>query len=175
MKTFLKDYVIPFMIAIVTVFIVFTYISQPFRVDGNSMHPTLKDNQRIIVNKIGYHDDNIKKGDIVVFHLDEHKDLVKRIIAKGGDSVEVKEGTLYINDKEVPEPYLTEGEKLYINEVFNMDYPKVTVPEDYVFVMGDNRPRSSDSRTFGFIHETSIVGRVSLVMWPLDEISVIKE
>ncbi len=135
-----------------------------FRVTGilqKSMEPTLYAGDRVIVNCLAYNFGEPQRGDIVVLRdpEDDKKDIIKRIIAVGGDTLEATDGVLYINDEVVDEPYV-------VNEDVMRGVPEITVPEGYVFVMGDNRPNSKDSRAFGAVAEEAIIGKVVCIMWP---------
>jgi len=135
-------------------------------VDGSSMDPTLKDEQRLLVNKLAYLFGEPQRGDIIVFPPPEQysyeNDFIKRIIGLPGDSVEVKEdGTVYINDQPLSEPYV----------VYPYAFPtaKVYVPEGQYYVMGDNRVVSLDSRYGFFVAREDIVGKAWVSVWPLGE------
>jgi signal peptidase I len=136
-----------------------------FRITGilqTSMLPTIDPGDRIIVNCLTYQYREPRPGEIVVVHdpLDDKKDIIKRVIALGGDVIEVDSGVLYVNGKVVDEPYV-------INKDVVKGQARFTVPDDYVYVMGDNRPVSGDSRDFGPVAESEIIGKVICVMWPI--------
>lgn len=140
----------------------------PIVVDGESMLPTLHDKERLIVNKAVYLWGEPKRGDIIVFHATHDKDWIKRVIGESGDVVEVKNGVLYINGEQIEEPYLDPSAGFMMH-----DFREV-VPEGELFVMGDNRPNSRDSRNIGTIPISSVVGRAELVFWPLQDIRLVK-
>jgi signal peptidase I len=156
--------------AIVVALLVKTFLVQAFRIPSESMDPTLIKGDRVLVNKLSYRLHDVNRGDVVVFERpdslpggpDDPKDLIKRVIGLPGDTVYARDGTVYVNDRPLEEPYLPDG-----TATVNMDQP-ITVPEGDVWVMGDNRGNSQDSRVFGAIPETSIVGRAFLLMWPLN-------
>lgn len=156
-------------IALILVIVVRTFFISSYVVDGPSMLPTLENGDKLIVNKIGYKVGDFKRFDVIVFHANEHEDYVKRIIGLPGDTVECQRDQLYINGDLIEEPYL-EDEKSLGKQVTG-DF-KVTVPEGKLFVLGDNREDSKDSRYFGFIDSEQVVGKVSLRYWPLNEIKV---
>lgn len=135
----------------------------PIVVDGESMKPTLEDGERLIVNKVVYLLGEPERGDIIVFQAAPGKDWIKRVIGKPGDLIEVQDGKLYINGELYPEPYLDQ------NSDYRMENIKVKVPENELFVMGDNRPNSRDSRSIGTIPIDSVVGRAEFVFWPIKE------
>ncbi len=136
-----------------------------FRITGilqTSMLPTIDPGDRIIVNCLTYEFREPKPGEIVVIHdpLDDKKDIIKRVIAVGGDTIEVAEGVLYVNGSTVDEPYV-------VNKDVIKGQGRFTIPEGYIYVMGDNRPVSGDSRDFGPVARDQIIGKVICVMWPI--------
>jgi signal peptidase I len=149
-------------------------------VNGLSMMPTLHDHDRMIVNKLSYKIGEPKRFDIIVFHAEEDKDYIKRVIGLPGDRIEYKNDTLYVNGKAYKEPYLDDYKKQVIDgpltEPFTLEEitGKETVPEGYLFVMGDNRRYSKDSRHIGFIPMDKVVGKTNIVYWPLTDIRVVQ-
>jgi len=126
------------------------------------MQPTLLERDRILLNRLSYHFRDPKNGDIVVFHspLSKGEDLVKRVVAVGGDRVEIKDGSLYVNGEQRIEPYLKDQD-------FGGELAETLIPEGKVFVLGDNRNNSGDSRYFGPIDNESIIGCAFCVYWPI--------
>jgi signal peptidase I len=171
-----KALVIAFGLALLIRYLLFT----PIVVDGESMMPTLENGDRMIVNKIGYEIGEIERFDIVVFHADENKDYIKRVIGLPGDSIVYKNDQLLINGEVFAEPYLDKYKAKItsgtLTENFTLeDYTQMAViPEGYVFVMGDNRRNSSDSREFGLISISEIIGNTNVVFWPPNEMGVIE-
>ena len=173
-----KALLIAFGLAAIIRFFLFT----PIVVDGDSMMPTLKNGDRMVVNKIGYMVGEPDRFDIVVFHAPEQKNYIKRVIGLPGDHVAYKNDQLYINGKEVAEPYLeqykseiTEGtltDDFTLEEIPGVEVDKI--PEGYVFVMGDNRRYSKDSRHIGLVAIDEIIGDTNVVFWPLNEIGLVK-
>ncbi|MEI4828527.1 signal peptidase I [Bacillus sp. FJAT-53711] len=163
-------------LALIIAFVCRTFLFTPSLVQGESMMPTLKDNERMVVNKIGYSLQGLDRFTIIVFHGNEGHDLVKRVIGLPGDTIEYKNDVLYVNGKAVAEPYLDEYKKQLSGGQLTPDFTleeitgKKTVPEGYVFVLGDNRQVSKDSRAFGFVSEKQIVGKGSMVFWPLQHV-----
>lgn len=131
--------------------------------EGESMAPTLKNNDRFLVDKTYYDSHPIQRGDIVVIQLENDRQYVKRVIALPGETLEYKGDVLYINNEAVDEPYLTsaknEGQKENLN--LTEDFGPITIPEDTLFVLGDNRLNSLDSRMIGPIPIDQIVGKVT--------------
>jgi len=172
-----KALVIAFVIAVLIRYILFT----PIVVDGDSMMPTLNDGDRMIVNKIGYKLGEPDRFDIVVFHAPEGKDYIKRVIGLPGDTIEYKDDQLYINGKAYDEPYLdeykseiTEGTLTQDFTLQEIDPTLEVIPEGYVFVMGDNRRYSKDSRHIGIVNEDELIGDTSLIFWPISDMKIVE-
>ncbi|GIN87772.1 signal peptidase I [Heyndrickxia sporothermodurans] len=166
-------------IAIILVFIIRTFFFTPIVVDGASMEPTLQDQDRMIVTKIG----EPKRFDIVVFHATKNKDYIKRVIGLPGDRIEYKDDTLYINGKPYDELYLDKYKKELeddgpLTNSFTLKETPVgsdVVPEGHLFVMGDNRRHSTDSRNIGAIPMEKVVGTTKIVYYPIKEIKIISK
>ncbi len=141
------------------------FLAQATRVEGYSMEPTLYGHQRLIIEKVSYRFHGPQRGDIVVIRVPGFNELlIKRVIGLPGDTLEVKNGIVYINGEPLDEPY--------INGPARGNYPAITVPEGYIFVMGDNRNNSNDSRSFGPVAIDNIVGHAWMRYWPLPEFSL---
>ncbi|PEJ60758.1 MULTISPECIES: signal peptidase I [unclassified Bacillus (in: firmicutes)] len=164
-------------IGIAIAFIVRTFLFSTYVVDGESMMPTLKNGNLLVINKFGYELSDIKRFDVIVFHANKQEDYVKRVIGLPGDSIEYKDDQLYINDKKWSEPFLNDYKSTLKGTPFTGDFNlneitgKAKVPSGYVFVEGDNRPKSYDSRLFGFVKIDKIVGKVDLLYWPLSNLN----
>ncbi|QEK11791.1 signal peptidase I [Crassaminicella thermophila] len=141
-------------------------------VQGMSMQPTLHNNDKLFINKIIYLFTKPKYGDIIIFHppIEERKNelFIKRVIAVEGDVFLIKEGRLYINGKEINESYICNEE--YKERLYQVTSGKV--PKGMVFVMGDNRNDSNDSRCFGFVPTNNIEGKADIRILPIDSIQV---
>ncbi|WP_261806441.1 signal peptidase I [Lapidilactobacillus luobeiensis] len=155
--------------------LVFTYVLAKDVVSGPSMQPTFYDGDRLITSRIS----KIKRGDVVVLEApDEPGSLyIKRVIGLPGDTVSAKSGHVYVNGKQLSEPYLKEydpGNGFSFQEDFTLQQKlgRKTVPADSYFVMGDNRPISKDSRKIGFIKKSAINGIVKLRYWPLSRLKI---
>ncbi|WP_336885154.1 signal peptidase I [Caldalkalibacillus salinus] len=148
------------------------FLFAPIVVDGTSMLPTLEDGEKILVNKVMYHLDEPQRGDILVFHAEHGKDWIKRVIGEPGDTVEVRDDQLYINGEPIEERYL-EDKLLQTSGILTHDF-QTTVPEGHIFVMGDNRQNSRDSRSIGAIPIDDVVGRADVVFWPFDAIRLVQ-
>jgi len=165
--------------ALVVALVVKTFLFQAFFIPSASMEPTLEEGDRVLVNKLSYDVHDIRRGDVVVFELPEDKvgadgikDLIKRVIGLPGDVIETRDGVVYVNDRRLDEPYLPEG--TLTGDPGNGNNPAIdrqTVPEGTVFVMGDNRANSHDSRYAdrGPIPIDSVVGRAFVLVWPPGE------
>lgn len=139
------------------------FVLQPYTISSNSMEPTLEQGDHILVNRLAYQFGSPTRGDIVVFAYpkDTSRTFVKRVIAIEGETVELKGNQVYVNGVLVQEPYLKEG-----------DYPPFepeTIPANNVFVLGDNRKESGDSREWGLLPQGYIIGKGSLVYSPLQK------
>ena len=148
------------------------FLIQAFWIPSPSMEPTLDVGDRVLVNKLSYDFHDVHRGDVVVFERPpgastgengEIKDLIKRVIAIGGDTIEAKDGEVYVNGERIDEDYLEPGTP-------TENLPLETIPEGHVFVMGDNRINSEDSRVFGPIDEDVIVGRAFIRVLPITDI-----
>ena len=156
------------------------FLFTPIVVDGESMMPTLEDGDKMIVNKIGYTIGEPERFDIVVFHAPEQKDYIKRVIGLPGDHIEYRDDQLFINGEAYDEPYLDEYKEAVTDGTLTEDFTledkiqRETVPEGHVFVMGDNRRFSKDSRHIGVIPFDEIIGSTSLIFWPMEDIGFVK-
>ncbi|HLR62895.1 MAG TPA: signal peptidase I [Lentibacillus sp.] len=147
-------------------------------VNGESMEPTLYDGNLLMVNKVVYNLTDIERFDIVVFHADEQDDYVKRVVGLPGDEIVYKDDKLYINGEYIEEPFLKRFRKMSDKEPYTKDFTlegvtgKTEVPEGKLFVMGDNRGESLDSREIGFVNAETIVGKVDVKYWPFSEMQL---
>lgn len=175
------EWVKAFGIAIVIAIVIRSFIFTNYVVEGESMMPTLQNGNRLIVNKIEYDVSKPQRFDIVIFHATPTEDYVKRVIGLPGDTIQYKNDVLYVNGQPKKEPYLNKyksqlpkGELLTPNFTLKKITGKTKVPPGDIFVMGDNRRHSTDSRVFGFVKESKIVGKVNLRYWPFSEFNLIK-
>lgn len=139
------------------------------------MEPTFDTGDYILTSKITYKFDKPERGDIIVFKSPRNPDIdyIKRIVGISGDTIMVRNGQVYINDLLINEAYLG-GETNVFEGGFLKEEAEVTVPEDHFFVMGDNRPRSSDSREFGFVPENDVIGKVFFRYYPISKWGLVK-
>lgn len=150
-----------------------TLFIKPTIVNGESMYPTLNNNEYLILNKLSYIKQAPKRGDILVFKTDlidnktnKKKDLVKRVIALPGEHIVIKDGEVFIDGKKLNEDYL-HG----VNTDGNID---MIVPQNHIFTMGDNRPKSGDSREIGAINIDDVIGKVDIILYPFNKIGTVK-
>ena len=159
-----KKEIIIYVSIFLLIIIIRTFIVTPIRVNGDSMNPTLKDGEIMILNKIGYSINGVERFDIVVVDYNGDK-LIKRVIGLPGESFKYENNILYINGQEVEEPYLNESTEDF--NITSFGYSKI--PRDCYFVLGDNRDDSKDSRIIGCVSEKQIKGKTSLVLLPFSD------
>ncbi|MEG1584587.1 MAG: signal peptidase I, partial [Anaerovorax sp.] len=155
---------------------VITTFIKPTLVKGYSMYPTIEPDNYLIVNRLPYIIGEPARGDILVFKANIHsatgeeKDLIKRVVGIAGDEIEIINGAVYRNDKRLKEGYL-------IPETFSGHMEKIKVQEGYLFVMGDNRPDSLDSRdpAIGMVQVSDVLGRADLRLYPLNEMGILNK
>ncbi|HKF90466.1 MAG TPA: signal peptidase I [Acidimicrobiia bacterium] len=170
--------------ALLIAIVIKTFLFQAFYIPSESMKPTLNVGDRVLVNKVSYRLHDVNRGDIVVFETPPRakdadgaiKDLVKRVVALPGESFSTHDGSVYINGRPLREPYLQKGVETCAPNTGPTcsngegDIPATKIPADDVLVLGDNRGASKDSRFFGPIKESSIVGRVFVRIWPINDL-----
>lgn len=158
LRRFFLDIVETLVLAVI-LFVGINAVSARVRVDGFSMRPTLEDSEFVLVSKLSYMFGDFQRGDIIVFHfpLDPGEELVKRIIGLPGDNVVVQDQKVYVNGQLLNEPYI------YQLPLYNGSW---TVPDGYLFVLGDNRNNSNDSKDWGMLPQVNVVGKAVLIYWP---------
>lgn len=159
-----KKEIIIYVSIFLLIIIIRTFIVTPIRVNGDSMNPTLKDGEIMILNKIGYSINGVERFDIVVVDYNGDK-LIKRVIGLPGETLKYENNVLYINGQEIEEPYLNESTEDF--NITSLGYSKI--PRDCYFVLGDNRDDSKDSRIIGCVSEKQIKGKTSLVILPFSD------
>lgn len=163
--------IMSYLLIIVLVILIRIFFIDPVRVDGGSMDTTLANGQVMILNKIVYKRNDVKRYDIVVVNEGD-KSIIKRVIGLPGETIEYKDNKLYINGKETSDPYSsTETDDFSITDIGH-----TKIPGDCYFVMGDNRANSLDSRypTVGVVRKNQIVGRAKLRIWPINKLGIVK-
>jgi signal peptidase I len=165
----IKEFLQSLVIAAVLAFFIITFVAQSFVVDGRSMEPTLHNGERLFVNKFIYRFHPPERGDIIVFTPQgaPKKKYIKRVIGLPGETVSFKDGQTYINGEPIAESY--------INEPVDQETGTYQIPQESVFVMGDNRNHSADSRfsIVGYVDYNSISGKAFWIYWPLTNMRVI--
>jgi signal peptidase I len=173
----IREWVVVVGVALGIALLVRGFLLQQFYISGPSMESTMFQDNRVLVNKLSYRLHDIGRGDVVVFdrittdgEVIQHDDLIKRVIGLPGETIEIHECVVFINGKMLPEPYLNEYDIQQENLEDRCRVPElepIKVSEDHIFVMGDNRPQSFDSRMFGEIETELVVGRAFSLIWPL--------
>ena len=164
------EFLIILLVAFALVFgVVRPFILEAFYIPSESMVPTLEIGDRVFVNKFVYRFSEPERGDIVVFKSTEdgNEDLIKRVVGVPGDSIEVRDGVLFVNGERQEEPYVN------VRFPDNSSYGPATVPPGHVFAMGDNRANSRDSRFFGAVPIESIEGEAFAIFWPPSRIGLL--
>ncbi|MCG1010067.1 signal peptidase I [Salinicoccus sp. ID82-1] len=174
MKKEIGEWLVAIIVAVVLIIVIRSFLFVSYTVDGLSMDPTFEDEDRVVVNKFMQHFSEYETGDVVVFHSEAGPAYVKRIIGTPGDTVTMEDKQVYVNGEPLEEDYVVHTEDTYLD---NFTLPELgvdgeTLPEDKYLVLGDNRPVSRDSRDFGTVDESQIVGEVQLRFWPLNRIAV---
>jgi len=173
----IREWITVIGVALLIAFVVRGFVLQQFYISGPSMESTMFQNNRVLVNKLSYRLHDIHRGDVVVFDrvttdvLEvQHDDLIKRVIGVAGDSVSIAGCVVSVNGSEIEEPYLNDYDLAQPNLEDRCRVPEMastSVEPGHLFVMGDNRPQSFDSRMFGTIEEDLVVGRAFVIIWPL--------
>ena len=175
MKDSIKE-LIPYLIIVIVVVFIRSYIITPVIVSGDSMDETLENGQVLFLSKISYHIHDIKRFDIIVIRDIDNDLIIKRVIGKPGDYIEYKNNSLYINNKKVKDIYgngkTTDFTLEEICKITGEDC-KGKIPKDKYLALGDNREVSSDSRIKGLFDKDQILGKATLRIWPLDRISIV--
>lgn len=162
-ETFSKEYLDSIIIAGLTALFLISYIVMTSYIPSGSMKPVLLPNDYIIVNEIGYRFYEPERGDIVVFsppHKKNSPNYIKRVVGLENETIEIKDGNVYINGEILKEDYLPEDQHPYYQ------YGPEKIPENHFFVMGDNRNNSEDSHVWGFLPRENVVGKAELIFWP---------
>lgn len=173
---FLIDSVQTFLIAAAVFLVIYLFLFRPYEVKGDSMFPNFYDKEYVLTNLIVLKFEDPKAGDVVVFKAppEPERDYIKRVIGTAGDKISIKDGQVFKNGKQLNESsYLTNDIKTYPG-AFLKEGEEVTIPEGGYFVMGDNRLKSSDSREWGFVKKSEIVGESLFVYWPITKMRLVK-
>jgi len=186
-KSVIRDWVESIIVAFILAMIIRTFVIQAFKIPSGSMHSTLLEGDLILVNKfiygarIPFTDLNLpalrqpQRGDVIVFIYPDSpkKDFIKRLAGLPGETLEIKNGTVFINDKPLLDSLF--NQRYYYNRgEFGQEGKKIKIPEDNFFVLGDNSASSQDSRYWGFVPRKNILGKALVIYWPLQRIRLIR-
>lgn len=172
----LIEWIVVVAVALVVAMLIRLFLLQQFYISGPSMETTMFTDNRVLVNKLAYRFSDVSRGDVVVFDRAtmngtevEHDDLIKRVIALEGEQIEIRKCVVYIDGKALSEPYLPRRDTLQTDlasRCGTVDMEMQTVEEGSIFLMGDNRPQSFDSRMFGAINKNLVIGQAFILIWP---------
>ncbi|MFM9131905.1 MAG: signal peptidase I [Actinomycetota bacterium] len=175
-----RDWLVVIAVALGAAMLVRTFVLQQFYISGPSMETTMVTDDRVLVTKLSSRLHDIRRGDVVVFdrvtmngNTVNHDDLIKRVVGLAGEAIEIRDCAVYIDGSRLPEDYLPESDTSNPDPAARcrvVSMRRITIPEGHVFVMGDNRPESFDSRSFGSSPESLVIGRAFAVVWPLGSI-----
>lgn len=173
---FLLDSVQTFLIAAAIFLVIYLFLFRPYEVKGESMFPNFYDKEYVLTNLIVLRLQTPKLGDVIVFKAppEPEKDYIKRVIGVGGDKVMVKDGNVYLNGKLLDQSKFLKPDVKSFAGSFLQEGQEVTVPADEYFVMGDNRPASSDSREWGFVKQNEVIGESFFVYLPVTRMRLVK-
>lgn len=170
------EWIVVIAIALIVAMLVRLFLLQQFYISGPSMETTMFSDNRVLVSKLSYKIGEIDRGDVVVFDRAtmngsqiEHDDLIKRVIGLGGETIEIRDCSVYIDGKKLEETYLPSrdmGLENLSDRCGVVSMPITTIENDEVFLVGDNRPQSFDSRMFGPIKKDLIIGQAFVLIWP---------
>lgn len=167
------------LVAVIAAAFIILFVFETVSVDGTSMYSTLQNNDRLIIEKVSYHFTFPKKGDIIVFKCpsDTSKKFIKRVIAVQGDKVKILDDKVYVNGTQQKEKYAYYMNKQVTDDLRVHNFDEKTVPRDTVFVLGDNRYNSLDSRfenEVGFVNKKLIIGKEALRIYPFNKIGKVR-
>ena len=162
------EWIVVVAVAVSSALLVRAYVVQQFAVEGESMLNTLHDGDRVLVNRLSYRLHDPRRGDVVVLQRFDggttERDLIKRVVGLPGEVVEVRSCVVYIDDRPLTEPYI--DAEIQARDGCGPDQPPLPVADDTVFVLGDHRGKSSDSRAFGAVPYDLLIGRAFVIIWP---------
>jgi len=174
--TFFTDILETIIIAFAIFLVVYLFLVQPHRVQGDSMLPNFKNGELILTDKISYRFKLPQRGDVIIFKApyDKSKDFIKRIIALPGEKIKIEDGAIFINDKKLSESYLP-NTTIIQGGSYLKEGEEYLVPYDNYIVFGDNRAHSSDSREFGPVQRKDIIGKAFFIYWPPNAFALISQ
>lgn len=180
-----REWASSILVALILTLIIRTYVIQAFKIPSGSMIPTLLIGDKLFVNKYVYRFEEPKSGDIIVFRYPgdafdpeepkdaKKKDFIKRLVAHGGQTVEIRDGKIYVDGRALDNPQ-TFGQFYYYNQgPYGSPNERIKVPQDSYFVLGDNSASSRDSRFWGFVPKKNLIGKAVFRWWPLNRIGKI--
>ena len=173
---FILDTAQSILLAAAVFLVIYVFLFRPFQVNGQSMYPTFFDKQYILTNLITLRFGDPKHGDVIVFKAppDPEKDYIKRVIGESGDKVSIQNGSVYLNGQKLDESKYLKPDVITNGGAFLQEGQEITIPSNDFFVMGDNRPFSSDSREWGFVPIKNVIGKSFFVYWPLNTMELVK-
>lgn len=171
----LFDFVQTLVIAGAIFVVIYAFLFRPYQVNGHSMDPTFQNGEYVLTNLITVRVNGVHRGDVIVFVAppEKDKDYIKRVIGLPGDRIKLDNGDVYLNGKKLDQSFLPTDVRTNGGSFLGED-SEVVVPENDYFVMGDNRPFSSDSREWGFVPKSAVIGKSLLVYWPPNRTRIIK-
>lgn len=162
------------LVALVLAIVLYLFIMTPHEVVGNSMHPTYKNGEFLMANKISYRVSDPKRGDVIIFKFSDTQDFIKRVIGIPGDEVMIKDGKMYINGELLNESNYLSSSVITNGGEYLHEGQSITIEDGKYFVCGDNRTNSSDSRVFGPIEKEAIKGKAWIVYFPFSEFRIVQ-
>lgn len=172
--SFISSFIETVVVALVLAVVLYLFIMTPHEVVGNSMHPTYKNGEYLMANKIVYKVSKPQRGDVIIFKYSDTQDFIKRIIGVPGDEIMLKDGSYYINGEKLDESNYLADSVITNGGSYMHEGQTITVGENEYFVSGDNRPNSSDSREFGTISKDRIKGKAWIVYYPFSDFRLVK-
>jgi len=171
-----KEWLHSIAVALVLTLIIRTFVIQAFKIPSGSMRPTLMEGDKLFVNKYMYRFEPPKRGDIVVFKYpnDPKKDFIKRLAGFGGETVEIRDGKIYVDDKVLDDPASFGMFYYYNHDPYGAPGEGTQIPADSYYVLGDNSANSTDSRFWGFVPKKNVLGKAVFRWWPPRRIGTIK-
>ncbi len=163
-----KEWLHSIIVALILTLIIRTFVIQAFKIPSGSMRPTLLEGDKLFVNKYLYRFEAPKRGDIIVFRYpnDPKKDFIKRLVATGGETVEIRDGKIYVDEKMLDDPNSFGKFYYYNHDPYGGPAETVHVPVDNYYVLGDNSANSTDSRFWGFVPKKNLLGKAIFRWWP---------